>query len=54
MRRFLMAVKHGDVDVGFETRKTWKDKPYFAFYHEYYNGDLYAIHIGPFYFCCTY
>lgn len=44
-----------DYYIGFESRKTWKNKPYFWTGTVYYDGlNYFAIHLGWFYLNIVY
>jgi hypothetical protein len=41
---------YGEFDMGFATRKTWKNKPYFDCGRATYDGEHFYLHLGWFYF----
>ena len=53
MKRQLMflwsVIRHGDWDIGIETRATWPEKAYWYCGCEYYDGYHCSIHVGWFY-----
>jgi len=48
------SARQGEWVIGFETRKTWRGKPYFAFASSYYDGWHWCLHIGQFYVGASY
>ncbi len=42
------AIRQGDWSAGFDSRKTWEDKPYFLADYTYYDGNHACIHIWYF------
>jgi hypothetical protein len=53
-KHLYRSIRWGDWDIGWETRKTWKDKPYLDLCATYYDGYHWCIHLGPFYVGAAY
>lgn len=52
--RSIRWARHAEWSAGWETRKTWKSKPYFGFVSAYYDGQHWCFHIGPMYLGASY
>lgn len=42
------AIRYGQWDIGWYTKKEWPTKNRFGFFTAYYDGMHAAIHLGPF------
>ena len=47
--RSVRFAKYTKWSIGLESRKTWKEKPYFDFVCAYHDGNHWCLHIGYFY-----
>lgn len=51
---YYHVIVDGEWCVGFESRKTWKNKTYFGMGCIHYDIDYYYLHLGWFYLCVSY
>lgn len=49
IRLVWSAIRYGEWDARWATRKTWPGKPYLAVLSGFYDGHYLALHLGPFY-----
>lgn len=55
IKHIYWAIRYGKWDIGFSTRKNWKDKPYFGAFSTFYDAQYFnSLHIGTFYICVSY
>jgi hypothetical protein len=54
LQHMYYSVRYAEWLIGFKTRKTWPNKPYFALVSAYYDGNHWCLHIGPFYVGASY
>jgi hypothetical protein len=51
IRHIYWAVRHGEWSGGC---KFYKNKPMIGVFYTYYDGNLFAAHLGPFWIECIY